>query len=310
MRKIPPLTSLRAFEAAARHASLKKAAEELFVSPTAISHQIQRLEDYIGKPLFVRETRRVRLTQTAHALLPVLSQSFDAIETVFEQLQYLPDEAVLNLSSTPSFIAQFLIPRLAKLQQDLPGLALRFEASDALADLSSSNMDVAIRYGTGRYPGCVSHLLYSESFSPMCSPRLGIHSLEQMLQAPLLHVEWRRDKAMAPTWQRWSAVHGVPLPIAPTGVIFTDDSHLIQAVLAGQGVGLLSNTLLHRELEAGLLLRPGNAPAVPGRSFYFVFSERTGKAAQLQALHTWLDNELAAIRAGGLGEVTGGESRK
>ncbi len=295
MRKMPPLAALRAFEAAARHASLKKAAEELFVSPTAISHQIRKLETLIGLPLFVRETRRVRLTPAAMTLLPVLSQSFDAIEGVFGKLAHQPDDDCLNLTSTPSFIGQFLVPRLQALKEDMPELTLRFHAGDTPVDLSAQGMHVAIRYGTGVYPGCVSRHLYTESFVPMCSPRCNIRELARMLRAPLLHVEWRYDTQLAPTWQRWAATHELVLPPSSAQTIFNDDTHLIQAVLAGQGVGLLSRFLLDRELKAGLLEVPVDMP-LAGRSFYFVYPENTGRRAQLEALREWITNEIAMIQ--------------
>lgn len=295
MRKMPPLSALRAFEAAARHASLKKAAEELFVSPTAISHQIRKLETLIGQPLFVRETRRVRLTSAALTLLPVLSQSFDAIEGVFGKLAHQPDDDCLNLTSTPSFIGQFLVPRLLALKEDMPELTLRFHAGDTPVDLSAQGMDAAIRYGSGKYPGCVSRHLYTESFVPMCSPRCNIRSLGKMLQAPLLHVEWRYDTEMAPTWQRWATTHSQTLPPSSAQTIFNDDTHLIQAVLSGQGVGLLSRFLLDREVKAGLLECPANMP-LAGRSFYFVYPETTGKRSQLETLLAWIANEIATIR--------------
>lgn len=291
MRKLPPLAALRAFEAAARHSSFKRAANELAVTPTAISHQIRLLEATLGLQLFVRGTRRVDLTRAGHRLYPVLRDGFDAFEQAIIELGK-PRRDVLTLSATPLFTARWLVPRVDSFRAANPGVDLRLHATLEPVDLLGGEADAAIRYGRGPFPGLVSEPLVAQNFVPMCSPALGLTSPDQLRHAPLLHSEWLHQGPDTPNWPRWGRLAGIDGVDWTRGVTFTDESHVIQAAIAGQGVALLSPLLLSAELEVGSLVQPFG-PALPGVYFHFVRPDDPRHAARSAALETWLRAALA-----------------
>jgi LysR family glycine cleavage system transcriptional activator len=291
MRKLPPLAALRAFEAAARHSSFKRAASELAVTPTAISHQIRLLEATLGLQLFVRGTRRVDLTPAGARLFPALRDGFDGFEQAIRELGK-PRREVLTLSATPLFTARWLVPRVDGFRAANPGVDLRLHATSEVVDLLGGEADAAIRYGRGPFPGLFSEPLIAQDFVPMCSPTLGLTAQEQMRDAPLLHNEWRHQGPDTPTWARWGRVAGIDGVDWTRGVTFTDEAHVIQAAIAGQGVALLSPLLLSAELEQGSLVHPFG-PALPGVHFHFVRPDDPRHAARSAALESWLRAALA-----------------
>lgn len=291
MRKLPPLAALRAFEAAARHSSFKRAASELAVTPTAISHQIRLLEATLGLQLFVRGTRRIDLTPAGARLFPALRDGFDGFEQAIRELGK-PRREVLTLSATPLFTARWLVPRVDGFRAANPGVDLRLHATSEVVDLLGGEADAAIRYGRGPFPGLFSEPLIAQHFVPMCSPTLGLTEPEQMRDAPLLHNEWRHQGPDTPTWARWGRVAGIDGVDWTRGVTFTDEAHVIQAAIAGQGVALLSPLLLSPELEQGSLVHPFG-PALPGVHFHFVRPDDPRHATRSAALETWLRAALA-----------------
>ncbi len=292
MRKLPPLAALRAFEAAARHLSFKRAAGELGVTPTAISHQIRLLEATLGRRLFVRQVRRIDLTPAARRLYPVLRDGFDRFEDAITELG-APRREVLTLSATPLFTARWLVPRVDSFRAANPSIDLRLHATLEPVDLSAGEADAAIRYGRGPFPGLVSDPLVAQSFVPICSPVLGLKRPEQLRDIPLLHHEWRQQGPDTPTWERWGQVAGVDGVDWSKGVTFTDEGHVIQAAIAGHGVALLSPLLLSAELEVGSLSQPFG-PVLPGVHFHLVRPEGARHAARSAALEAWLRATLAA----------------
>jgi LysR family transcriptional regulator, glycine cleavage system transcriptional activator len=291
MRKLPPLAALRAFEAAGRHQSFKKAANELGVTPTAISHQIKLLEETLGFPLFKRGVRRIDLTPEGQRLLPVLRDGFDRIDEVLSELRR-PKREILTLSATPLFTARWLVPRVDSFRELNPGVDLRLHASVETADLLGGEADAAVRYGRGPYPGLIAKALVAQRFVPMCNPSLGLSHPDQLRQLPLLHSEWYRQGPETPTWPQWGEIAGVTGVDWSKGVTFTDESHAIQAAIAGQGVALLSPLLLAPELEIGSLVQPFG-PEIPGLHFHFVFPDSPQSLRKCAALETWLAEAFA-----------------
>ena len=286
MRKLPPLAALRAFEAAARHQSFKRAAQELAVTPTAISHQIKLLEETLGFPLFTRGVRRIDLTPEAERLFPVLRDGFDRIDQVLAELRQ-PRRQILTLSATPLFTARWLVPRVDSFRDLNPGVDLRLHATVEPVDLLGGEADAAVRYGRGPYPGHISRTLAAQRFAPMCSPSLGLTDPEQLREVPLLHCEWYRQEPETPTWKRWGKLAGVAGVDWTKGVTFTDESHAIQAAIAGHGVALLSPLLLAPELDAGSLVQPFG-PVLDGHHFHFVHPDTPASVARCAALQHWL----------------------
>lgn len=293
MRKLPPLAALRAFEAAGRNQSFKRAAIELGVTPTAISHQIRLLEDTLGLRLFKRGVRRIDLTPDGRRLFPVLRESFDRMDEVLMELRQ-PRRRVLTLSATPLFTARWLVPRVDAFRETNPGVDLRLHATVEAVDLLGGEADAAIRYGQGPFPGLATKPLVAQQFVPMCSPALRLSRPEQLRQLPLLHSEWYREDSRTPTWERWGALSGISGVDWTKGVTFTDESHVIQAAIAGHGVALLSPLLLSVELEIGSLVQPFGPP-LPGLHFNFVYPDTAQSAGKCAPLEAWLADSFVLM---------------
>jgi LysR family glycine cleavage system transcriptional activator len=284
-RRHLPLGALRAFEAAARLGSFRLAAEELAVTPTAISHRIRDLEETLGLKLFLRQVRRVELTAPGRALFPVLRDGFDAFASALAALGPDAGDATVTLSAPVAFTARRLLPLIPDLRRDHPDLQLRLHASDDPVDLRSGAADLAIRYGHGPFEGLVAEPLFVDAFAPVCSPRLAMRSIEALRDQTLLHAEWRHPAADTPTWARWASGSGLGDLHAAASLTFTDDSHAIQAAVAGLGVALTSLALVRDELESGLLVQPF-APVLQGRPYQLLRLPTASSA--VVAVHEWL----------------------
>ena len=293
-RKLPPLGALRAFEAAARQLSFKRAAEELHVTPTAVSHQIRLLEDLLDTRLFERGTRQVRLTAPGHALYPALRDGFDAFAEAIDALGRTRDARVATLSSTVAFMARRLAPRAGSFRAAHPDWTLRLDASNATVDLDT-DADAAIRYGDGRYRGLLVEPLFQDRFAPVCSAMLGVASEQDLAGATLVHFDWgpaARDDARAPVWRDWlqrASVRGVD---PDAGLSFTDEIHAVQATIAGQGIGLLSLTLVAEELASGVLVQPF-ALSLESYRYDLVYSARAAERPATLLLRDWVRAEFA-----------------
>lgn len=291
-RRLPPLPALRAFEAAARHLSFKQAAEELSVTPTAISHHVRLLEDLLGLRLFERRARAVALTPAGEALYPVLRQSFDAIADMLARLRTPAPRTVVTLSATVAFTARWLLPRVAAFHRANPGIDLRLHASDDPADLDAGVADAAIRYGRGPYPGLAAEKLLQDAFAPVCAPGLKLRRPQELASQTLIHFEWRHERRDSPTWACWLQRAGLADLQPKAQLVFTDESHAIQAAVTGQGMALASLVLVADELARGTLVQPF-WPALEGYAYWFVYPEDAGDTAPVAALRQWIGEELA-----------------
>lgn len=292
IRRLPPLSALRAFEAAARHSSFKQAAHELAVTPTAISHQVRALEEYTGLALFERRTRKVVLTDAGIQLYPVLRDGFDGFAEVLERLTRRRSRAQVTISATLAFTARWLIPRVSSFRALQPDVDLQLQASDDIVDLDTSGVDIAIRYGDGPYPGFDATPLLADSFAPVFNPMLGSAVPDDLLRWPLIEFQWRRRLTNTPTWSRWFAAAGLAEPEEPPLLRLSDESHAIQAAVAGQGVALVSLPLVKSELAAGQLVAPF-ALTIPGFRHHLL--RRNGEMdAAITAVTNWLVSEAEA----------------
>lgn len=291
-RHLPPLLGLRAFEAAARHLSFKRAAEELAVTPTAISHQIRQLEDRLQLRLFERSPRRVALTTAGQQLYPVLRDGFDAFAAALAAVA-VPQRAIVTLSATRAFTARWLVPRIGDFRLAHPAVDLRLHASDELVDFRCDAVDAAIRYGHGGYAGLTERELLRDWFAPACSPSLNLRSARDLHRHTLIHFEWQRVARDTPIWSRWLRRAGVVGVDAQAGLRFSDESHAIQAALAGQGVALLSTTLVAEEIRSGLLVQPFG-PTLPAYRYSLVHPRPA--APGVDAVRQWLEAIVADFR--------------
>lgn len=293
-RRLPPLSALRAFEAAARHGSFKQAAQELAVTPTAVSHQVRALEAHTGLALFERQTRKVVLTDAGAQLSAVLREGFDAFADVLDRLARRRTRVQVTISATIAFTARWLVPRVSAFRALYPDIDLQLQASDDVIDLSRSQVDIAIRYGTGPYPGFDAALLFGDCFAPVVNPMLNVGTAADLMQRPRIDFQWRRRRPDNPTWTRWFAAAGLPEPAEPPQLRFSDESHAIQAAVAGQGIALVSSVLVKDELAAGHLVRPFG-PSIPGFR-YHLLTRANEKAAATIVAAQWLLSEAEAAR--------------
>lgn len=291
-RRLPPLSALRSFEAAARHGSFKQAAQELGVTPTAISHQIRALEAHTGLALFARHTRSVVLTDAGAQLYPVLKDGFDAFAHGLERLTRRRGRAQVTISATIAFTARWLVPRVTAFRALYPHIDLQLQASDDVVDLSALEVDIAVRYGNGPYPGFDSAQLFADQFAPVVNPMLSIATAADLLRRPRIEFQWRRRHPDNPTWTRWFAAAGLPEPEEPPQLRFSDESHAIQAAVAGQGIALASSVLVKDDLVAGHLVQPFG-PVISGFGYHLLKREGESAAATI-ATAQWLLSEAEA----------------
>lgn len=246
-----PLNALRAFEAAARHLNLTRAAEELHVTQTAVSQHIRKLEDRLGKPLFRRLPRGLALTDEAQALLPVVVESFGNLERALEKLGDTRPREVLTVGAVGTFAVGWLLPRLRHFQQACPFVDLRLLTHNNRVDMAGEGLDYAIRFGDGAWHGTHAQRVMEAPLSAMCAPALahGLRSPADLARQPLLR-SYRTDE-----WTAWFDAAGVPGPVV-RGAVFDSSLTLAEAAVQGAGVALLPVRMFERELRQGRLVRP------------------------------------------------------
>lgn len=284
-RRLPSLSALRSFEAAARLQSFKLAAEELSVSATSISHQVRALEEALELRLFLRKTRAVELTQEGRILLQATGNGFDAIAAGVDRLRREQRRSV-TLSTTPSFAARWLVPRLASFNVSHPDIALNIQASNSPVDLAGGAADLAVRGGGGHFAGLHAQRLLQAGFAPVASPRLKLRKASDVARHPLIHFDWQRGLKSAMTWDKWAKAAGVALDLS-AGARFSEESHAVQAAIAGQGVVLTALPLVREEIGMGLLEAPVG-PVLGGFDFYVVRPEGDEPREEVRAVEAWL----------------------
>lgn len=300
-RRLPPLNALRAFEAAARHLNFSRAADELSVTPGAVSQQIQNLEDYVGAALFRRTSKGLLLTDAAQTALPALREAFDRLAEAASLLTAAVDGRRLTITAAPSFAAKWLVPRLGKFETLYPQVDVWLSAGLELVDLTAGEVDIAIRYGAGRYPGLETTRLLSETVIPVLSPEL-------MAQTPfaepsdlsrhiLLHDGSPEPDDSCPDWAMWLAARGVRGVDGTRGPRFNQSSLVIEAAVNGRGVALAKRTLAQADLEAGRLVAPIHITTAVDFAYYVVHPKAKGRLPQVKAFIAWITAEAEAHEA-------------
>ncbi|MDH5835284.1 LysR substrate-binding domain-containing protein [Luteimonas kalidii] len=285
-RRLPSLSALRAFESAARLGSAKAAADELSVTPAAISHQIRQLEEELGLALFVRRPRRLVITPRGLELQQALTEAFAGVASAVERAR-TPRRRSLTLSATPAVASRWLVPRLPSLREACADLDLRVHVSHEPMSLDGIEADAAIRYGHGRWPGLEAHKLIDNVFAPVCSPRLDLHERDALVHQTLLHFAPPGARSAPVDWRRWQQHAGMPALDATAGPVFSDETHTISAAIAGQGVALMSLALVADELQAGTLVTPFG-PALEAEPFYLVYPSARRDDCWLATLRDWI----------------------
>ena len=298
MRRLPPLNSLRAFEAAARWLSFAKAAEELFVTPAAVSQQIRQLEDYLGITLFHRMTRSVRLTEEARAVLPLMTEGFDKLAEAVNRLAQEEERGLLTISTAPTFAAKWLLHRLPDFSDKYPDIDLRLHSSRVPGEFDQDGIDISIRLSTGDYPRLHAARVFGEEFSPVCSP--GLLAGSNPLRTPkdlknhhLLHVDWGDLNIPLPDWHMWTRKAGVEDIDLDHGPHFTVESMAIDAAINGNGVALVSHHAAAGDLQVGRLVRPFELVLQADFSYWLVCPHEYLRRAKVKAFSDWLLEEAA-----------------
>jgi LysR family glycine cleavage system transcriptional activator len=294
-RRLPPLNALRAFEAAARHLNFSRAADELSVTPGAVSQQIQNLEDYVGAALFKRTPKGLLLTDAAQTALPALREAFDRLAEAASLLTAAVDGRRLTLTAPPSFAAKWLVPRLGAFEQAHPQVDVWLSAGMELVDLTAGEVDIAIRYGGGRYPGLEVRRLLSESVIPVASPGIlnaaPLASPNDLSHHTLLHDGSPEVDDSCPDWPMWLAARGLKNIDGNRGPRFNQSSLVIEAAVNGRGVALAKRTLAQADLDAGRLMAPLQIATAVDFAYYLVHPKAKGRLPQVKAFVAWIEAE-------------------
>jgi LysR family glycine cleavage system transcriptional activator len=298
-KDLPPLNALRAFEAAGRHLSITRAADELCVTVAAISHQVKTLEEYLEVRLFRRNGNSLFLTDAGQTCLPGLRAGFAELERAVDALRERDLRGALVLSVAPVFATKWLIPRLGAFHAAHPDIDVEISATLGLADFERDGIDAAIRVGRGRYPGLAAHRLFGESVVPMCSPALlkGEHPLtspKNLRHHVLLHFDWPSQEQVMPDWATWVRTTGVQGVDATRGPRFTQPDYAMQAAVEGIGVVLGWRSLAHADLDSGRLTIPFDLPLQMDVAFYLVYPEGSEERPKLARFREWLLRQTVA----------------
>jgi LysR family transcriptional regulator, glycine cleavage system transcriptional activator len=287
--RLPSLNGLRAFEAAARHLSFTQAASELNVTQTAISHQIRRLEEELGIRLFVRKNRALALTPEAREYLPGIRAAFNDLRLATDRLLRKDADNVLTISTLASLAAKWLLPRLSTFQEVHPDIDVRITTSTGLIDFTSGDVDAAIRYGRGHWPGLRSEWLMADEMFPVCSPALltgkrPLRSPEDLRDQVLLHNTNNGDD-----WRLWLTAAGLPPDISKQpGITFDLILMTVQAAIDGMGVAMGRTSYVKDDIAKGRLVVPFDIALPADAGFYLVSPEGTPDSPKLRAFRQWL----------------------
>jgi len=289
-RRLPPLNSMRAFEAAARHLSFTMAAAELNVTQAAVSHQIKALEERLGMPLFRRLNRALLLTDAGQTLYPATNNAFDILATAIDRLHRHDKTGELTITTMDSLAASWLVPRLGRFQKAHPDIDIRITMSDAMVDFARENVDMAIRYGLGDWPGVFVERLMAEEMFPVCAPSLlqsgpPLKTPADLKHHALLHDDMRID------WRMWLMAAGVTQVDATRGVSYQHSNLVVQAAEQGDGVALARSVLVSNSLAKGRLIKPFDLSLPVNYAYYVVCPHGNEQRPKIEKFRRWLAHE-------------------
>lgn len=293
MAAFPPLKAVRYFEAAARHLSFSKAAEELNVTHSAISHQIKALEDHLGVKLFRRHGRGLRLTESGQAYFPAVQDSFDRLADASVKLSRRKTAGPLTVSCMPSFASRWLVPHLGAFRALHPDIDVRIGADAGVVDFNRDEVDIAIRHGLGKWPGVVTDRLLSETHFPVCSPKLlegpnAIREPMDLFKQTLLHdYDWRGN-----FWRDWFRAAGLGSIDFSHALSFNNSALMLQAAIDGLGVALTQQILVSDDLKAGRLIKPFELQIETEYAYWVVMPPHYRARPKVAAFRNWILTEL------------------
>jgi LysR family glycine cleavage system transcriptional activator len=288
-RKLPNLTALRAFEAAARHQNFSRAADELHVTHGAISHQVRALEEELGVALFTRNGKRIAVTEGGQQFAAALRKSLLDMLMAADTLKAGEGHQRLTVTSLPSFAARWLSPRLGKFIELHPEIELMLQSSSQLADFTREPIDLAIRFGAGHYPGETEELVMDDFYYPVASPGFNRGKLPRTPSELKPRMLLRSD--MEP-WLPWFRAAHLSLAEPTGGIVFEDASMAARAAIEGHGIALARHAIVSTDIESGQLLRLFEVSVRCPSSYYLVCLPEALKKPQVQAFRAWLFSEV------------------
>jgi len=293
MRDLPPLSSIRVFDAAARHQNLSRAAEELHMTQSAVSYQIKQIEAFVGAPLFVREARGVRLNTKGEQLAPMVQAALASLARAFRVVSDKAD-SVLAISTMQTIAGNWLAPRIGSFQMLHPEYAVRLDISSTLADFAADGIDVAIRSGNGDWPGLESHLLFEQTFTAVASPAyLAREGRPESPAAMLGHVLIAPSDAW---WNIWFRAAGVPTPITFTrpGIDVETQQMAASVALAGHGIALITPRFEAQGFASGRLVALFDITASTGEAYYLAYPREQRASRKIRLFRDWVLKEAAS----------------
>lgn len=301
LRHIPGLQSLKAFDASARHLSFTKAAQELNVTPAAVSHQIKELEEAIGVPLFQRTSRHMQLTRQGLILKPAIADALDGLTKALQRIRQTDNPKQVRVTASPSIAAKWLVPRIDRFLDSVPGADVRIDVSSSVLDFDRDDVDVAIRFGDGNYPGLQVDKMFHDVLFPVCSPAMlqrgkPLREPRDLLQHTLIHLEYEAQGAVWPNWRMWMLAAGVKDFNDTRGLHFSQTSLAIQAAIDGHGIALGDSTLVGDDIAAGRLVKPFELSLrSPAQFAYHLITLRDLAGRPMtKAFRDWIIAETAA----------------
>lgn len=294
------LNALRAFEASARHKSFSAAAAELHVTSAAVGQLVRSLEDWLGKPLFIRATtgqHRLIPTEVAEMALPEIRAGFDRLTLGLARLKEGANSDVLTVTVSPAFAAKWLLPRIDRFQAAWPDIDVRLDTNLKPVDFAVQRVDVGVRYGAGNWPGLVSEKLMEEEVFPVCSPTMlhtrSFHQVSDLLEVTLIHDLSMDSHSGFASWQAWLAKAGVKQQTQTRGMQINNSAAVLQAAIDGHGIALARSVMARDDLSSGRLIRLYPSINVASSLAYFlVYRPECFSLPRLQAFRSWLNKEV------------------
>ncbi|MGI9373989.1 MAG: transcriptional regulator GcvA [Hyphomicrobiales bacterium] len=291
--RLPPLNALRAFEAAGRLLSMREAADELSVTPAAISHQIKALEEYFGRPLLHRSARSIRLSEAGATLLPYLNEGLEQWRAGCQLLTKIEKNSPLVISSSPIFASKWLMPRLQDFNAKHPEITVRVDGTLNLTNFADDDVNAVIRFGSGPYNDLYAEQMLHEKVVAICSPSLlkGEHSVsnpDNLRHHTLIHTDWNVGGATQPDWNMWAKTAGLDDFDTSRGPIVTSDALAIEAAINGGGLALVLKALVAREIREGTLIAPFDLTLISDHWYWFICPKKNLKRPKVKAFRDWI----------------------
>jgi|JI10StandDraft_1071094.scaffolds.fasta_scaffold93964_5 LysR family glycine cleavage system transcriptional activator len=308
----PGLRSIRAFDAAAQHLSFTRAADDLGVTPAAISHQIKELESQLGISLFTRTSRSMRLTREGEILHTAAHESLEVLSRALMRIKRLENRMQIRVSASPSLAAKWLVPRLDRFLSLQPGADVRVDVSHSVVDFDREDIDIAIRFGEGKYPGLRADMLFQDNVFPVCSPKIitkekPLKTPRDLLKHTLIHLDWEAQGSPWPNWKMWMKASGINDFDDRAGLHFGQTSFAVQAALDGMGVALGDSNLVADDLAAGRLVKPFELSLRAPKQFayYVITRSDTADAPMVDAFRDWCMAEARVTEGKSLAGASG-----